>query len=133
MRTCQECNVDLETWEVACRKCGKLLYPQDMPTVEQALSSDASLEEAFKQWLERGKGELSGERYEEAAACLQEALRRLRGLDSGPEAESEVRPHLRFFPDYNQRIAVLYITVISTVNRYGIDAGFDAKTQFAVF
>jgi TM2 domain-containing membrane protein YozV len=62
-----------------------------MPTVEQAVSSDAGLEESYKQWLERGKDELAAGRFEEAAACLQEALRRLRGLDVGSVAESEVR------------------------------------------
>jgi len=91
MRACPECQIELESWEVACRKCGKLYRPQDMPTIEQALSSDAGLEESYKQWLERGKDELAAGRFEEAAACLQEALRRLRGLDAGAVGESEVR------------------------------------------
>ncbi len=91
MRSCTDCNINLESWEVACRQCGKVLSPGSMPTVEQALVSDAGLEESFRQWFERGKSELAALRYEEAVACFQEALRRLRGLEKGREREVKLR------------------------------------------
>lgn len=64
------------------------------PQVADVAPAKTELEEAYKNWLERGKKALAEADYEEACNCLREAVKRSRPLDEAGAKEIAARQAL---------------------------------------
>jgi TM2 domain-containing membrane protein YozV len=91
MQACPQCQTLLETWEVFCHSCGRVISLEQVPVVKASLAGDLSLEESFQDWFKQGGEALERNDFEKAAVCLQEALRRTSALPNSRTRELEVR------------------------------------------
>ena len=96
MKPCPECSTPVEPWEVTCHKCAKVISLDAVPVVEEVPLPVKDLEEAIESWFSRGQENIARGRYEEAAACFQEAIKRLGGLANAAQREIELRYRLAF-------------------------------------
>jgi len=95
LNPCPDCETLLEPWQVICHNCGKAMSNARMPSVREDTQEEAgNLEDAFQDWLKKGKRAFKDERYGEAQACFQEALARTRVLPNSRVREIEVRREL---------------------------------------
>lgn len=94
MKSCTNCQTQLEMWEVACHSCGNALSDEAPLSVSNVAPAKEELEEAYKSWLNEGKQALAKGQFEEAANCLREAVKRSRVLDDAHENEIEARQSL---------------------------------------
>ena len=91
---CPECKTLLESWEVTCHNCLRVVSLSAVPIVPAVKQEQDVLEEAFQNWIKAGRLDLEQGRYEEAVADFKEALKRVRGLEQAPDKEIDVRKHL---------------------------------------
>lgn len=94
MNSCPKCTTALEPWQTNCHSCGVPILSEKPPQFADNAPAKAELEEAYKNWLERGKKALAEADYEEACNCLREAVKRSRLLDEAGPKEIAARQAL---------------------------------------
>ena len=94
LNPCPDCQTLLEPWQLTCHNCFKVMSEATMPSIKDAVEEPANLEDAFQDWLKKGKSAFADEHYGEAQACFQEALARTRVLPNSRVREIEVRREL---------------------------------------
>jgi TM2 domain-containing membrane protein YozV len=90
MQACPQCQSLLESWEVFCHGCGRVISLEQVPIVNPVDGAD-EVEQAYNDWLNKGQEAVAREDFEAAAVCFQEALRRSTVLSGAREKEMEVR------------------------------------------
>src|SRR5579875_1322818 len=91
MQPCPQCQTLLESWEVICHSCGKVLSLEQVPVVGDVAAPEGGLKEALEDWLDKGRDALARKEYDEAAVCFQLALKRGKGLADQDRREVELR------------------------------------------
>ena len=94
MYSCPSCEADLERWQIECHHCGQTVSSDAIPVVEEEVVSRKDIQDAFKDWMVRGKDLLKRKSYDEAHACFAEALKRVGGLESQRLNEIKARRSL---------------------------------------
>lgn len=105
MQACPQCQTLLETWEVFCHSCGRVISLEQVPIVKVSGNGDISLEEAYQDWFNQGSEAIKREDFERAAVCFQEALRRSTALPNSRVREIEVRSLLAQALAANDKLA----------------------------
>ncbi len=105
MELCPNCQTKVEPFEVHCHQCGKVLSLAAVPVVDDVPVPSRELEEAYRNWLDKGEDAFKQGRCEEAAACLHEALKRARALEKATEHEICVRRKLAEVLEKNDKLA----------------------------
>lgn len=94
MYSCPSCETDLERWQIECHQCGQTVSSDAIPVIEEEVVSKKDIQDAFNDWMVRGKDLLKRKSYDEAHACFAEAVKRVGGLKSQRLNEIKARRSL---------------------------------------
>lgn len=94
MKSCPECQAELETFEIACHKCGQVISSQGAIHISDIAPSKDELSESYQSWMRRSRECIEANSLEEASNALREAIKRSRVLEDPLEKEIEARKML---------------------------------------
>jgi TM2 domain-containing membrane protein YozV len=127
---CPDCLAPLEGWEVNCLKCGRCIAAETIPVVAVASPNEEQLNEAYQQWLSRGKEQLEGDEPESAVACFHEATRRAAALSDASVRTRESREFLAVALERSGKAAeaaAQYLQLAKQSGDGGEQKGFEDK------
>jgi TM2 domain-containing membrane protein YozV len=94
MNSCPNCAANVEAWEVTCHQCQASVGKPASAKIQDIVPVKAELQEAYANWLEKGKTALKDDQLEEACNALREAIKRSGPLDNAQEKETVARKAL---------------------------------------